>query len=128
MEKVENYKGIIQSVELSLSSFNLAGVIEARAWKTGEGADVSFRRGHEEPKFRHITDAEWESFIDRLLNKYRVFEWKKNYTPKDYLVCDGDSWLLKLGLESRRRRTWHGDNVFPPNWDKIVAEFERLAE
>lgn len=119
----EDYMDAIQSVQFSIHPSRKLDSFDVNIKKTQSGADLMIRKGFEQ-KTGHITSSRWYSFLSRMLYDYYIFDWKKNYTPKDYAVLDGESWSLELSLTGDRVRSWHGNNAYPPYWKEILRDFK----
>lgn len=114
------------SIKLSITSFSVYGNFDATIEKTEDGAGVIISDGLDSI-IRHITKRRWNNLLNKLINNCYLLDWKKNYKPKDYVVLDGESWLLEIELTGGRRRTWRGDNEYPIYWKEALKEFKRFC-
>lgn len=124
----EYYIDTVRAILFSILTYSLDGCFEVYIKKTGSGADVTVRKGSMPPAEKHITDRSWNQFLNKLLYDYRLLDWKKNYKPKDAIIFDGESWVLELKLDGRKRRTWRGDNHYPACWSKMLKEFNNISK
>ena len=76
---------------------------------------------------RHISKRRWNNLLDKLFNNCFLLDWKKNYKPEDYVVLDGESWVLEIELADGRRRTWRGNNEYPAYWKEVLREFKKFC-
>jgi len=68
-----------------------------------------------------------------ILEKYKVQEWKEDYTTQDPdSYQDGDSWKLLLQFEDGTVETYRGqgtiDDIFPKDFNRFVEEIDKLAK
>lgn len=95
--------------------------------KTGDGAHVEASGWAKGLRFfddYDISKKRWDTLINKLYNDLFLNDWKHKHdlSDADYVVCDGMSWELVIVLEGNRKRTYSGENAFPPYW----KEFMRL--
>ena len=124
-QTAEDYLDVIESVEFSVYGNIGSDCFEVFIKKMDSGADVTVRKGFDE-KTGHITDRRWYALLVSLLYDCYLFDWKKNYKEEDVYIMDGTSWVLELGLTGGRKRSWRGDNVFPPYWDETLRVFKSI--
>ena len=101
----EDYMDAVRYIKLSVRPARAAG-----------GFKVSIKK----------TDRRWYALLVKLLYDYYLFDWKKNYQPEDHIVPDGGSWTLELGLTKGRKRSWRGDNAYPPYWKEVLKLFKSV--
>ncbi len=120
----EEIKGLVRIIRFNIGNY-LHGYEEYEIKKTEDGAEVKVEGTtywNTLPKVYHIGNRRWQNLVNKLYDKIHVDEWKKNYKPEGMIV-DGDYWCLEIVLTNRRRRSYHGDNTFPPNWKEFMAIF-----
>ncbi len=121
--KAEDYKDIVTSVELSIGGF-FDGWTEISIKKNKEGAFVevspsTFRILEDDLRLDHqISCEEWDKFMDTLYGRMYLHEWKKKYVDPE--VMDGTQWTLKIKMTGGRKRTYEGDNDYPPYWRGLL--------
>ncbi len=128
--KVENYRDIVTSVELSIGGF-FGGWSEISFKKNDDGAFVSVsstRLIEPDEEFvpdHQISASEWYEFMDTLYGRMYLHEWKKKYV--DLGVLDGTQWTLKIKMTGNRKRTYEGSNDYPPYWRSLLNVFKEVS-
>ena len=111
--------------EVRFRILNFLGSDEVRIRKTRGGAEVSvFRFDLKAPGGdTKLTPAQWQKLVSRLYDHLYLHEWKKRYKPVGFIILDGQSWSLEIRLTRGRRRTYAGENAYPPYWEALEQLF-----
>ena len=113
----------VRGVTFRILSF--LGSDEVRIRKTRDGAEVSVYRFGKMflDSQTELTPAKWRKLVSRLYNDLYLHEWKKHYKPEDMVILDGQSWSLEIRLSGGRKRTYSGENAYPPYWGALERMF-----
>lgn len=76
----------------------------------------------ENPVEKHYSVEEAER-LRKSFTGLHVEYWKSKYVDLD--ICDGTQWKLTVRYQGERGCTWHGDNDYPANWDRVLEFFYR---
>ena len=122
----EFYTDIVTALKFSLHSFE-AGSTFITITRDKNGADVIFEQvyPYEGEQKKRISSFEWRRVLNTLYKKLYLHEWKKSYYAP---ILDGESWSLEVKLTDRRRRTYYGNNAYPPYWDELKELLLGLAQ
>ena len=125
--KAEAYIDIVTCVKLTISGY-FFGRLEIEIKKNEGGALVtvsSIPPREEIVDERQLTETQWNRIVNRLYNDLYLQEWGKNYKPDEYCMTDGERWSLEITLTGRRKRTYKGDNAYPPYWEETMDLFKK---
>lgn len=126
----EDYRDIVTAITLSVGGF-LSGwtKITIKKNKAGAAVDVlAMRPSVSEDDIvpdRQMTAGEWDKFVDILYGKMNLHEWKKRYSIPG--VLDGTQWKLEIKMSKGRKRTYEGDNEYPPYWRALLKVFKEIS-
>ncbi|MCR5791442.1 MAG: hypothetical protein K6G83_16285 [Lachnospiraceae bacterium] len=126
----EDYRDIVTSVILSVGGFR-GGWTEISVKKNKSGAMVCVSvmgpAVSEEDMMpdRQISAKEWKRLVDTLYGKMNLHEWKKKYVIPG--VLEGTQWKLEIKMTKGRKRTYLGDNDYPPYWRALLKVFEEIS-
>ena len=61
-----------------------------------------------------------KNFINEI-NKIKIFEWQKEYQPKDCEICDGEQWELEVIYTDDTKIESYGNNAYPDEWENFFG-------
>ncbi|MBO4869421.1 MAG: hypothetical protein J5585_06880 [Clostridia bacterium] len=73
-----------------------------------------------------ISTRKWKTLVNSLYNGLYLNDWKRRFenmciiNGEKYIVLDGENWTLTIKLYGRQKRTYFGDNGYPPYWDEFM--------
>ncbi len=118
----EVYADIVTGIKFSVEGYSpISQKIEIIKRQDGVFASADPLYSDSKPvRDHHITNIRWMRLLDRLYTELYLHEWKKNYETDEF-VLDGEQWTIEISLTNRRKRTYHGDNAYPPYWPEFQA-------
>ena len=66
-----------------------------------------------------ISSKCWARLVSNLYDSLFLSDWKHTFKPVGYSVLDGESWRLEIKMTGNRKRTYSGDNAYPPYWREL---------
>lgn len=126
----EDYRDIVTCISFELEEYRNPGQgtrIEIR--RNNKGALVKVCHLFMEQEYQ-ISETRWYKILDKLYCDMYLHEWKKKYDTKGlgYVVMDGEHWTLDVTFTGRRKRTYRGDNAYPPYWKEMLRLFGSFSK
>lgn len=73
-----------------------------------------------------ISGRKFRALARKLFDRLYLGDWKRRYVDLD--VLDGTWWELRVRLDNAKRSiVIHGQNDFPPHYDKLISLLRKLA-
>ena len=126
----EAFPEIVTGIRFIYSEFFPKITIEIL--KNQNGADVSVLQFPETDQSAVLTISArtWKRLVDRLYTELYVQDWKREYEvcalDGEVCVLDGFHWSLEILMTDRRKRTYRGNNAYPPYWKELNSLFRPL--
>lgn len=127
MEKssAEDYREAVTSIRLRYGG-DRSLATEISVQKNENGARAVLRNypsadtGFEE---NHLSADDWKLLMDQLFTDLCLHDWKRRYVSDDPDpgMMDGTKWDLNIRLTGNRQLVYHGENEYPPYWDKLCT-------
>lgn len=76
------------------------------------------------PIENQLTTDEWLSFVHGLYRCY-IADWKKRYVDPN--ILGGTQWEMILSFKSGKPLKFHGSNIYPPHWSKLLRTIKTLG-
>ena len=94
--------------------------VEASVWVQDDELHYSNMSFYNESFIEdEVSDITMESF-GKKLNRISIENWKEIYTPEDYIVLDGESWIVTYETDDGKKIVVNGDNAYPDNWKNFI--------
>ena len=120
----EDYRDIVTAIRFSYGGFfqgHTEVYIEKKNGEIFQTVHLPFSDYRDDGIKLDMTINEWNKLVNKLYCKMYLHEWKKRYV--DSLILDGEQWGLEIRLTNNRKRTYYGDNEYPPYWNELKRAF-----
>lgn len=124
----EDYRAIVTSIYFCVGGF-FQGHKEITFENRNKTATVNVLPDFHTPVedySRSLSNAEWETLLNKLYCKLFLHEWRKQYDDPN--ILDGTQWSLKIKLTGNRQRNYYGSNLFPAYWRELKTLFRPYFE
>ncbi len=74
-----------------------------------------------------ISEIDAEGF-DKKLARIDIDKWKELYMPpEDYVVLDGESWIVTYEIDDGKKIVVNGENAYPDNWKNFIRLIKSIT-